>query len=289
MDAHQQLAMNLVQQLGGGRPPTTDTTMMLLTEEIVRARAIRAAANEHNLKALSDFEYVQYAICTPDESIEKVVERMTMMQAFREEYKIQDTVEEGVQVINQLTLDQPGMFLSIEQLAASQNYAVVLDAAAFLPARIQTPEQYRTFLAAFYYCFQLKNCQFQAMRNGASSLVECMGTTTENLDPTFLERFQHELYRWYPKLRRETFLLNSPSVVNCAYGLFKRYMSPNHKKTLRLGYQILGYEGQRIDSLYKMPTAEAGRQNLLSSVNRFLHTRYHNQSEFRLLEGLRQG
>lgn len=277
------LRQELVNQATTREP--VDTTMLLQPDEMTRALEIKAAAaNRPDLKALSDFEYVHYAICTAGESMEEVMCRMEMMQAFRDEYGINDTVEQAIQMMDQLTrVDQPGFLVSLEYLPSSQNFLSVTAWSNLQPGRCQTDEQWRVFIGCMYYKYQAKFNQFLSIRNGSTSMVECMDTTMEkNFDIRFYERFMHELFRFYPVHPKEMFFINSNSGVNFVMGMWQKWMRPGLRSSVQLGHQIKGLEGQRVDVLYKTPTEEIARQQLLSRVANFLTNRYRHEQTFRL-------
>lgn len=277
--SEEEMAAATAAALGGG-----PETMVLTQTEVNRALQIKdAVQSQSHIKPLTDFEYVQYAMCCEqDETMDQIFHRMEMMQAFKEEYKIADTAEDGVDVIHQLNKEQPGFFLSIAYLPSTKNYLSVIDWAQLFPSRFKTWEQDRKFMGYLYYSCQAKSCQFQALREGSSIMVECMGVGTENFDSRFFSRMQHELLLWLPKLQKETFLLNSPSIANMAFALWRKFMRPDQKQALHMGHKIEGLEGQRIAELYKIPTLEIAEQHLLLNVKIFLQHRYQMEQEFRL-------
>jgi CRAL/TRIO domain len=264
----------------GGGPET----MLLTRTEVNRALEIKKAAlkDESNLKPLTDFEYVQYAITTMEEPMEQILYRMEMMEKFKLEYKIEDTPQDGVELIHQLSLDQPGFLLSVAHLPSSNNFMSVIDWAHLFPHKCKTWNQNRTFLGYIYYILQCKTCQFTAIREGSSILVECMDAGIQNFDSQFFSQIPHQLTRWYPKVQREMFLLNSPSVVNICFALWRRIMRPDEKKAVHLGHKVMGMEGVRIDEFYNVPTPEAANQHLLESVFTLLQHRYKMEQQFKL-------
>lgn len=279
------IVQELINQGGGSLLQPVDTTMLLQPDEMSRAVEIKLAAAERpDLKPLSDFEYVHYAICTSGESMEEVLYRMEMMQAFKEEYGIQDTVQQGIEMMDQLTrVDQPGFLVSMEYLPSSQNFLSVTAWCNLIPGRCKTDEQWRVFIGSMYYKYQAKFNQFLSIRNGSTSMVECMDTTMEkNCDIRFYERFMHELFRFYPVNPKEMFFINSNSGVNFVMGMWQKWMRPDMRSSVQLGHQIRGLEGQRVDVLYKTPSEEVARQHMLTRVASFLNNRYQNERTFSL-------
>jgi CRAL/TRIO domain len=263
-------------------------TMLLSAQELRMAHDIkRAVEADAELTNLTDFEYVQYALTHPTINdgnipISQILQFVAKMQAFREEYDIHESVEEGEACVAELSLLLPGLFLGIHYLPSSGNCISINDWAAFYPAAIKTREQYASYFRGSYYRFQCMNPTFLAIREGMSSLFECDGVKSQNFDFRLFEQTYAELYQSYPKRYKEVFFVNSPSVVNMAYGLWKRYMSKNMKETFHLGFQINGLEGYRIDSLFKTPTEEQGRLLMIKRVKELLTVRYYHRNTYRL-------
>lgn len=277
----------LLASLVGVNIPIDDArTMELTTAELQRAWRIKQAVERDDaLRNLRDFDYVQFALAHPtDEAIvtplETVLHHVAHMQAFRQEYQIQETLEEGMSSMDAMTRLQPDLFLGIQYLAPSGNCLGLTDWAGFAPGNIATTEQTRSFMKGFYYRLQCMSPTFWAIREGISSLIECDGASWDNTDANLQEKILTELYMNYPKRHKETFLVNSPSVVNVLYGMWKKYFSNNMKSTLHLGYQVPGMEGRRIDVLFRTPTPELARQKMLANALHFLQVRYQHQQAY---------
>lgn len=265
-----------------------DSTMFLSHAEYDLAVAIRLAVEgDARLTNLTDMEYVQYALTCAEETMEGILGRVYTMQAFRHEYNILDTVADGIQLFNDFTLQHPGMILTVDYLQSTQNYIVVRDLAAWYPARPKTQAELRILMGGSYYIFQCKNPNFTAIRNGMTSMNECMDATTENFSYEGMERLFHELIRPYPKNQREAFFLNSPEICNMIYSLWKRYLPEKITRAFQMGHQVQGMEGHRIDELYKTPTQEIARKKVVLRVYDFLQLRYHNQATFSLANCVR--
>jgi CRAL/TRIO domain len=260
-------------------------TMSLSQEEIDRALEIKMAiTSDPNLDNLSDFEYVQYALALPasEEPIATVLEHAYAMQCFRQEYRITDTLEQGSELFRASLRQHPGFFLAIEYVPNPGNFIAIDDVAAFDPSVLSGYEERRIGMAGFYYRYQCVSSTFQAIRSGVAIMVECEGCSFSNFDAKANEQFMLEFFRWYPKRHKEVLFLNSPTIINVAYSLWKKYMNSNMKDAFRLGYQIEGMEGQRIDALFKTPSPEIARQHMVQKVEQFLKLRYRNQKTFSL-------
>ncbi|CAB9515744.1 expressed unknown protein [Seminavis robusta] len=267
---------------GGEAHKEEQLTMLLTEEERNRALEIKAAVEaDDRIRNLSDFEYVHYALTrkSPEETMESLTHRVYMMQCFREEYRIQDTFEEGLELIHQYTQQQPGLVIDVQLLASSYNYLSVEDFAKFNPRAVKTHEDYRIFTGGSFYMLQARQPNFAAIREGMPSMVECEGASFANFDSHVTERYQHEFFLHYPYKMKEVFLLNSPTVVNVFFALIKRFLSEETAKAFHLGHQVEGLEGQRIDTFYNTPT-----RNMIRKVLEALQIRYKNQEEFSLAQ-----
>lgn len=246
----------------------------------------RDVESNQELTALSDFEYAQYAICAiaHGESTEETLQRMAMLQAFKREYGLNDTAQQGLEMLEAWTLQHPGMLLSIEKLASSQNYVGVLDWGAFYPSRLVTHEDFRTLLGGLYYMFEALNCQLQSIRSGYSMLVECMDVTTDHHDVRLFDRLAQEFLRWYPRIRKEIFLQNAPGVVLFAINTLKKHLPQTHR-AIQLGQQVPGLEGYRLDQIYATPSKDQARIRMLIKAYSFLSIRYNSRKGFVLSPG----
>ena len=82
------------------------------------------------------------------------------MQSFCDEYKIKDTLEQGVEVFSQFQNEHSGVVLCITYLASTGNFLSIHDYAAFSPGTIKTDSQMRTLMGAAFYLLQSKNPSF---------------------------------------------------------------------------------------------------------------------------------
>jgi hypothetical protein len=260
-------------------------TMVLTPTELARAQQIKASAQARSdtLRRLSDFDYVQYALCTDNETLEEVLQRMEKMQAFRQEYSIQDTLEDAMDLLTQTQEKHPGYVLSIDYVPTSRNFLTVFNWSKLNMSGMRTHQDMRLLLVLLYYEAQCKLCQFSSMRTGTSIVTECMGTTEAQVDFRVTDKMLHEYYRWYPENNQEWYLLNAPTEVVHMFALWKRFLSPHRRESVQLNRQLSMLEGgQSIDVLYGGPTPEDASLHVQFMMKRFLELRYKNEREFSL-------
>lgn len=191
---------------GPGGVDSAQNTMALTRAERDRALQIKAEveASDH-LDNLSDFEYAHYALSLGSEPMDKIFSRIYKMQCFRREYQINDTVEEGVCLMRELMLKQPGYILSVDFSPKYGTYIIILDMAVVDPSRFNTTiEELRVMMAGHYYLIKCVTANFQAIREGVVCISECDGMGSKNFDWQLTEKFSHEFMNNMPYRQKET-------------------------------------------------------------------------------------
>lgn len=262
-------------------PVDDATTMRLFPAEVLHAQAIkRAVEADGEVDNLTDFEYVQFAITNRDLPVEDIVQKISLHQTFRKQYGILENPHFAMAALNRYTLQHYGGVLCIQYLPAAGSYVSVMDWAAFTPPKNE--EEYRIYFAGMYFIFHTNMPDFEAIRNGLTYVVECEGVGPRNVSHKHMERTAAELYSHYPRKQKEVYFLNSPLVVNIACSLFFRLVGRDLRECFKLGYQVLGWEGRRIDCLYKVPTAEFARMQMLETAREYMERRYRLMTTYRL-------
>jgi CRAL/TRIO domain len=276
-----------------------DPTMTITTPELERSRKVQEAVASHknlvdlqhrqHLKGrkaakLTAFDFAQQSIvASGEETAEDIADRLYKLQCFRDEYRIQDTAEEGVSLINQLMEIMPGYLLSVDFAPRYGSYIFVWDFAAFYPAKVKEEKDLRILLGALYYICHCLSTDLKAVRSGVVFITECQGMSSENWDMRLEEQMQAELFCHYPIKHKECLWLNTPTIANIAYALMKPLVRRDFLASWRMGCKLDGYEG-RIDSLFKMPSPAIAQEQLLKRVEGFLTERARNVRNFELSE-----
>lgn len=259
--------------------------MELKQSEYDFAREIKrlVEATPHVQNLMMDFDYVCYAIAAANETLEQVLARIYTMQCFREQYRIQDTPEEGIDLIFQrMGTLQPYMLLEIDYIERNQSSFCVYDLAAHNPARIKTDHDLRVFLGGHYYIWHCQFTEFRSLRVGTTVLIECMDSNMDNFDFTLVRKLVHELIKCYPRGENAICFLHSTLVPSLMYNVMKDYLPDKTKNAYHLDYVIEGLEDQRIDRMYKQPTPEAAQARLIVKIRQYLEERYKNRANFSL-------
>ncbi|CAB9526068.1 expressed unknown protein [Seminavis robusta] len=266
-----------------------DGSMHLSKREIRWALAIKAAVVDSNkakqeegedeLIELTDFEYCQYALVTKGD-VEDALERIEKMQAFREEYQIHDTAEEGMEILRAFTIQQPWFMVSVDYNPTNGHFIAVYDYAKLKPAAVDYPEDWRIWLGGLYYLFQICQSNLVACREGLVHIAECEGMWYNNFSMDFMSRNWYHLMGHYPLINKECSWLHTPLVGNIQHAFYKSMMGST-ADVIRVGCHFSGYDG-RIDQMFKMPSEDIAEFRLMGRYLDYLDVRYHHQSVFRL-------
>ena len=134
-----------------------------------------------------------------------------------------------------------------------------------------------------FYLQQALFPNFQAMRSGASYILECMDASMDNTNFKVVEKESTELYSHYPMKFHELYLLNAGTVVTFITSLWRQFLPERITNKFQLGARVEGLEGGRkINELYCVPTEEDARKRMLVKVLKNLILRYENQVNFSL-------
>ena len=252
--------------------PDDSRRMNLTDEEVDWALDIRDAIGMMpELDAVSDFFCVQLALIVKDD-VGEAVERAMGLQAFKEEYNILDTYEEGSRCLRGLVHLLPRMWLSFAYSHDDGMYVEAHDLPKFDVSLIHNPEKVRTFLAGIYYMHHAMNSDFAGIRKGTIVLVECEGFDwTKKATFNFQNRVFTELLSHYPYCI-EGRHYNTGAVFNIYLSMLRKLLPEKLKKTLQVGFQL----DERLDKYFLVPTVEAAEERMLLRLEECLRRRYEN-------------
>lgn len=146
--------------------------MQLTNEELEWSLALKQEVIEdEELLERPDFEYAMVTLLCMDD-LEGAKERLRSLQHFREEYRIHDTLEEGVELLLQHTHQQPWFILDVHVDANTNTAVVVKDFSVLNPSKVNTPSEQRTFMGGEYYLYQLVQPTFGLIREGVLAMAE---------------------------------------------------------------------------------------------------------------------
>ena len=250
--------------------------MQLSGDERHRALAIKAAVRQdEELQEVPDMRYAQLALIDGD-NVERALDRIRHFQLFKEEYQLEDTIEEGNRIMNGFFELQPNAVLSVSYNAIDGNYMYLYDQAEFDPNRIQTPEQWRTSLLYAYYLFQAMSPDLFAIRQGCVFVGECEGYDWRLVNLDVLRRLWEEVFSEYPIKIKELKCFHSGMVANVFVSMLKPFFPRYLQDRINLGCEFTG----RLDTFYAVPDWETASRKTLREIESFLIRRYTNEQRF---------
>ena len=157
----------------------TDPGRMKITRQEHRlALAIREAiAASPDIDPISDMMCAQLAMIE-GENIEAALERAEQLQAFREEYGVQDTAEDGIRLFARLNSLFPCFHLCLSYNHDGGNYVMIYDMTKFDLRLLKTEEQINIWLGGSYYSQAALFPDLEAIRRGAILINELEGCAT---------------------------------------------------------------------------------------------------------------
>ena len=161
-----------------------------------------------------DYEIAQMAVITLGvEDLHSVLERVLQLQCLKEEYRLHDTPEEGVELMGKLCKEQqPGHILALDLSPDQSSYIGVFDFARNKPSAVDSPEDWRVYLGAYYYILGASCANLGATREGFVTIVECDGMGYHTFSHSMQQRWAQELGMHYPVQSKESLWLNTPMV-----------------------------------------------------------------------------
>ena len=178
-----------------------DTTMKLTGEERQWALDIKRAIEEDpELDNLSDFTYAQLAL-VDHQNVEAAVERAHRLQAFRNEYDIQDSPQQGQRFMERASELLPGFYLNLgyHKVHGISTCTLVADLSKCYLASSTSNADARNFLQAAYYTYHALNPNLEQIRQGCTFLMECDNFAWKtNYGLQFFQRYWTEIGSVYP-------------------------------------------------------------------------------------------
>jgi len=255
-----------------------DAFMTLSDQERQQAKAIQAAAREDEALALEKIPPMWFAhvALIDGDDVEVALNRLRHFQLLREEYQLQDTLEEGMEIMRAFFTKQPNAILNVSYNAIDRNYVYIYDQKGFDLHILKSPEDWRVAVGYCYYLFQAMSPDFFAIRQGCVFIGECEGYNRKMVHLTGLRKFWEEVFGIYPMRIREVKCFHSGVVANLLLSMIKPFFPKYLRKRINLGCQFPG----RLDTYYSIPTREIAVQKTLADIESFLWRRYANERDF---------
>ncbi|CAB9506111.1 expressed unknown protein [Seminavis robusta] len=258
--------------------PLDPRRMQLTNEERQWALNIKQAITASpEINDMSDFSYAQLAL-TDRGDLQAALERAAHMQAFREEYKILDSMEDGMRSLKTTLQVFPAAFLSFSYSNSHGSYCFVYDMAAFDLYKLnKQPGLFQSGMWGIYYLGHCMAPDFQSMRRGAIFLVECQGFDWKrNVDLKTIRTIWVDFLAVYPFQIQKMKYFHSGLFINLINSLKKRFLPKHIVDKMEIGCMF----ERRLSDIYLVPDIDAAAQRLLSALECSLNRRYENERSF---------
>lgn len=233
-----------------------------------------------DLDNLSDFMYAQLALICEDNA-EDAVRRAYGLQAFREEYNILDTYEDGCRYIRAMIDLFPEEFLSFSFSHQDGTYVLVHDASKLKTTNLTTPKKVEAFFAAAYYFHQAMIPDMESARKGTIVLVECSQYTfTQKQNFNIQKQLFSQLLSIYP-FKGSLQCYHTGLVFNLLASMFRSVLPTKLKDKIKTGLIL----DQSLDAYYLVPSVEAAAQRVIQRMEETLKKRHENLNTFVLTDG----
>lgn len=266
--------------------PSDQHRMELTDEEREWAFAIKDAAFEDSdLLPKPDFWYAQLAIVALLEHGEddregltaSALERLHALQAFRQEYRADDTFDGALSIVQEFFELFPHHVLSFSFHSSDGRYVFVADQAAMNIRFLGTTAQQTMYMKHLYAFFTAFNPDFFAIRNGAHYVLECDGFDwAKHMTANLHKRIYTELAVYYPTSFACIKSFHTGVFYNMIYSMIKPYLPSRISSKIELGCQ----SEERLDTLYLVPNPQIAMERQLQRFEAALRMRYHHEETF---------
>ncbi|CAB9523921.1 expressed unknown protein [Seminavis robusta] len=266
-------------------------TMKLTDQEREYALKIKRALEEEDevlARAISDMEIASYAIVDQGD-LERSLERAECMQAFRMDYNISDTVEDGIQVLRTFQELCPGMLLSIDPCTDGDSdngsHVVVLDLTKNNPLSfLKSPKNFRYAIGGIYYMIRCMQPDLKSVREGYRQILECDGIGWNNLSSKVDQRCIDELLHNLPHRRKSMKILRASPIMLVIGSLMKPFLPKEEYDAIIFGFQNQDATEfpERLDNYFLQPDPEAAFEGLMRKCQSYLTKRAETEKSFKL-------
>ncbi|CAB9505140.1 expressed unknown protein [Seminavis robusta] len=261
-------------------PPAMDASMVLTNQERQWARTIKAAIEScPDLDKLSDFEYCQIAIIDRDD-VGAAVDRAIALQGFRQEYDIQNTLEDALVALRNHVLLMPQFILDFPYNRSTGGYALIADMRRCDLQTLGTEKGWKMHAAGLYYMLHAMGPEFHSIRTGITYVFECdRFSLASNMDFMIAKKACSEVYSVYPFTADKmnffhTGLFSNMLISSCRSVLPKSMASKFHVGCI--------FPAGRLDCFYNMPDPQTAMERTILQMQESVRRRYAMHDSFKL-------
>jgi len=173
VEGHEAVRLDLQNRILG---PDDPERMMLSAEELEWALDIKDAFGMvPELDRISDFMCAQWAVKLKGD-VEEAVRRALILQAYREEYGVNESsLEDGIRGLIALLQLCPRQFMSWSYSKSDGRYVLVHDVAALDASTLRNPDRQETFFRGSYWLHHAMCMDMESIRKGWITIAECVG------------------------------------------------------------------------------------------------------------------
>ena len=231
----------------------------------------------------TDFMCAQLAIICKD-NLEDAMRRAQGIQTYQEEYKILDTLEDGMRVFSRHVSLFPKHWLTLTYSHTDETYVFMQDIAELDMSQLTTPRRVDDWFAGCYYIHALLCPDFATIRTGAIVCVECVNhdwqpKTRQGNDGKLILKMMSELLAHFP-CRFICKNYHTGVMFNLFIATLRKLLPSEFKDMYQVGCDFDGHLGDAMLT----PTVELANLRLLGRMEHVLKRRYDNEKSFKLLE-----
>ncbi|CAB9505568.1 expressed unknown protein [Seminavis robusta] len=263
------------------------STMLLTQEEQRWALQLKESmVNRPDLDEENDMWLAQYAIVTEGD-ISNALKRIARIQAFQKQYGVNNSVEQGVQMLSKLFQLMPGSILCLDVDPMKNEGLHIMDnGKQDHMAAMASERNWRICLVGFYYYFLVCQPTLATIRNGQHTMADFVDFTWNNFRMEFFYQFNLEFGELYPHRFSGFLAFNTGTLANLMFALVKHVYSKALMSKVQLGCHIpLGEEDEvprSLSEIYLQPSLEEANKRMLVRARELFTLRARNEANFRL-------
>ncbi|CAB9500517.1 expressed unknown protein [Seminavis robusta] len=266
------------QQQPPPQPPRVDSSMELTDQERQWARAIKTAIEScPDLDKLSDFEYCQLAIIDQAD-VGAAVDRAICLKGFRQEYNIQNTLEDALVALRSVVSLMPQLFLSFTYNHCNGGYAMIADMRGFDLQVLKTEKGWKCFVAGLYYILHAMGPDFHSIRTGITHVYECdRFSLASNMDFKISKKICTEVYCLYPFTMEQVNCFHSGLCFNMLISSCRAVLPKSVGSNIHIGCI---FPDGRLSQFYNTPDPQTAMEKTILQMQESVRRRYAMQAVF---------
>jgi CRAL/TRIO domain len=261
--------------------PIDSSRLELSQAERDWARQVKQAImNDPELDVLSDFLCAQIALVEwESRSLENALNRAKSYLAFKQEFDILDTFEQGKDALEYFIRRHPGYVL---HFFLGERYTVVWDITKFDITCLDTPRETQKIMMGGHYMNHSFSPDLAAIRKGLLWIFECEGfmwKAPRMMNSRVFRIWFQDLASNYPYKLHQVVFQNAGVLVNTLVSSARGYLpSAIHSK-----FQFGSRHETRMDTVCLVPSLEAALDRLVRELTESLRRRFEAEKTFRLV------